>query len=681
MLSESAISRISEPPRFTPLSSPSPPAMESNPLILQQSPGAPLHPVSPERINQQKMNGSPVHPSELSPLRHKHARGNSEVQAKVAFLNGLSRGNSPAHSHPSSTTTAALQRAILGREEAEASLQATMDELAEANSRERRVSERLESLMEELHSLKERQAHERAVFEKEVRRARKEAFRAGSALVKAQEELKSSRGEIKSLREEVTCERDAKEKAKQEAFERAYALAGLTEELEVLREKARSAETDNHSDALQARAEEMRAETPKPRSPLMERNITEYTPTPRRLKPDQAVVPRQSTGRRSAINSQIASPRWGSPLKMNVSRRNSCKENEDPQQPNIDADLVEDLKENLEWEKRLRFKAEDMVHFLKMECQFRRCSCRIAEMQGAKYIHDTKWDKTNPVKEENAYLFSHRPTTFQETHPSNPSPVPQPPPADASSEMVRVESQPAEPVVAYCPDTGTFKAISPCAVKTEPPIRQQTISREPSPLPHESHFHQAPASLPAAPPSPEVEIEDPKPPELQAEPPVQGYRHSHTIAHPPPAALEPASSSRSFPRNLHIETAHFPAREQHADATIPTTTDPLRTTSTTTTVPIHSENYISNSNCPIPGTPITREEALAQIRARRGRAQTLKRSASANDAASQRSRSRPRLTNASSMTPMQGSRRVPATSSRPTSRVAKRDFSAPVGRY
>ncbi|EQL34456.1 hypothetical protein BDFG_03798 [Blastomyces dermatitidis ATCC 26199] len=634
---------------------------------FQASPGPVLHPVSPERINQQKMNGHPVHPAELSPLQHKHTRTNSDVQAKVAFLNQLSRASSPAPSHPSSTTTAALHRAILGREEAEASLQATLAELSEANSRERRVSERLESLMEELHALKERQTHERAVFEKEVRRARKEAFRAGSALVKAQEELKSSRVEIKTLREEVAGEREAKEKAKQEAFERAYALAGLTEEVEVLKEKIRSFETDNQSDILEARAEELRAETPNSRPPLAERDVAACAPTSLRLKSDRI----SSSPRKSGINYQAASPRLGSPLKMRVSRRNSCKENEDPKESSAHDELLGDLEQDLAFEKRRRLKAEEMVHFLKMECQFHRCSCRLAEMQGLRYIHDAEWDEMNPQKEE---------TVTNST--SSDQAAPQVTRISDSAPIVTAhrETQTTEPAVAFCPDTGTFKAVSssasPSNVDTESSVRLQKTVQELSPLPAGPQYNHT-SAFPLVPQTTEVEMEDPKPTDILTEPPVLA-QYPFQLVTQPATAFEPASSSRFFPRNLHVETTNSQEQMAPADATTPTM--PGSMTTTTTTIPLHSDDYSSRANCPIPGTPVTREEALAQIRARRGRAQTLKRSASANDAASRpSSRSRSRLAN-SSTTPTHGARRIPG-SSRPASRVAKRDFSAPIGRY
>ncbi|OJD26614.1 hypothetical protein ACJ73_01996 [Blastomyces percursus] len=664
MLSEGLNNRNSEPHRFSTSSSLMDPITK-----LQASPGPALHPVSPERINQQKMNGHPVHPSELSPLQHKHTRTDSDVQAKVAYLNQLSRASSPAPSHPSSTTTAALHRAILGREEAEASLQATLAELSEANSRERRVSERLESLMEELHALKQRQTHERAVFEKEVRRARKEAFRAGSALVKAQEELKTSRVEIKTLKEEVAGERDAKEKAKQEAFERAYALAGLTEEMEVLKEKTRSFETDNQSDILEARAEEMRAETPKSRPPLAERDVAACTPTSLQLKSDRI----SSSPRKSGINYQAASLRLGSPLKMSVSRCNSFKENEAPKESSARDELLENLEQDLAFEKRRRLKAEDMVHFLKMECQFHRCSCRLAEMQGLRYIHDAKWNEMNPENEAKVTnSMSSQQAAPQVTKLLDSAPI----------VIAHREMQTTEPAVAFCPDTGTFKAVSssasPSNIDTQSSIRQRKTGPELSPLPSRPQYNHTPASVQVS-QTMEIEMEDPKPTDMITEPSALAQNPFQPVTQPA-TALEPASAPRLFPRNLDVETTHFPTQMAPADATTPTMIGSMTTTTTTTTIPLHSEDYWSRAHCPVPGTPVTREEALAQIRARRGRAQTLKRSASANDAASRpSSRSRSRLANTST-TPIHGAKRIP-WSSRPASRVAKRDFSAPTGRY
>jgi hypothetical protein len=49
---------------------------------------------------------------------------------------------------------------------------------------------------------------------------------------------------------------------------------------------------------------------------------------------------------------------------------------------------LKSLQEELALERRLRMKAQDQVDFMKMECQFECCSCRIAERTGNRYVHD-----------------------------------------------------------------------------------------------------------------------------------------------------------------------------------------------------------------------------------------------------------------------------------------------------
>lgn len=115
------------------------------------SPGTPLFPVSPERVNRQALQQSPSLPSSLSdPFLGGHARAPSDVQGKVAQFNNLSKENAQRRRD----NEAALQRAILGREEAEGETRRLKEEhrllrkeIEEGRGRERRVGERLEALM------------------------------------------------------------------------------------------------------------------------------------------------------------------------------------------------------------------------------------------------------------------------------------------------------------------------------------------------------------------------------------------------------------------------------------------------------------------------------------------------------------------------------------------------------
>ncbi|WEW54797.1 hypothetical protein PRK78_000222 [Emydomyces testavorans] len=620
----------------------------STPVKIRQPTGSPLVPISPDRINQQKMTISPAKSLDTIQSPIKSGRGTSEVQAKVAFLNRLSSVTTPERpASYVSTTTAALQRAILGREEAESALQSTLAQLSEANARERRVSERLESLVEELHALKERQVHERAVFEKEVRKARKEAFRAGSALVKAQEELKYSRGEIKSLKDDVKLERDAKEKAKQEAFERAYALAGLTEELEVLKEKLRSSEAQNQSEILEAPAED-REESPSKSLVAPETAVMSTSPGSRGLKRGQPdSIDHRSPSRKRSLNNRgrLGSPKLGSPVKLSLDSKTGFTDEALELEANVnDTAIIEQLNDDLRWEKRMRRKAEDMLHFLKMECQFKRCSCRVAEHKGTRYIHDASWDKLCQETEQKAEQQEAMTDAMEGPFPPENLPSSLTPKTPPRIERGETEEQPDEPLVTFCPDTGTFRVI-PSPIKdiglNDGQIKNDASEhslRQNSPLPalipenandmQETEHLQVPGDpLQFSETQLSFEVEQHRP---LSQPPYSATAPTNHAFHPD------ISSITRQPSSSHTET---------------------QTITTTTIVPLHIETQPTpheSAFCPIPATPINREEALAQIRARRGRTQcALKRSASANDASTRSGVAR------TAITPIRGSRRIP----------------------
>lgn len=115
------------------------------------SPGTPLFPVSPERANRQHLPQSPSLPSNLiDPFTSHHVKAASDVQGKVAQFNNLGKEASQRRKD----NEAALQRAVLGREEAESETRRVKEESSvlrkeneEGRRRERRVGERLETLM------------------------------------------------------------------------------------------------------------------------------------------------------------------------------------------------------------------------------------------------------------------------------------------------------------------------------------------------------------------------------------------------------------------------------------------------------------------------------------------------------------------------------------------------------
>lgn len=647
------------------------------------SPTKILHPVSPERMNQQTIPASPSLPTDLLSLHHKNTKGVSEVQAKVAFLNSLSRGGSPLTHTQSAAHNAALQRAILGREEAESTLASVQEELSEAQSRERRISERLESLLEELHAAKERQAHERSIFEKEIRKARKEAFRASSTLVKLQEELKHSKSESKALKDEVAAERESKDKAKQEAFERAYALAGLTEELEMLKGKLRSMEAANQSKNMEVRAEIRREEFG--RISLVEGDLA-FLMTPRRPK-------RGAVGSVKSPASEIEADEVAEATPPKRQRLSECTTTAGPEETtseisasDANAEALEELRDELDLERRRRTEAEEMIHFLNIECQFQRCSCRIAESEGRRYIYDaeyfekfqkpqieaeaeaeakaaqqaeiqaraqqTQFKQTNPQPQSSHTPSVEPPATIRyQTEPvSKPKPKPgpelpvKPEPVEPPEKM----QMPEEPLVTFSPETGTFKTFPS-------PLRDNVLPRRTDSFP-----------------IPEMPI---------LKPSMKNWRNSAASSNYAPDSFsrseEPRDSQEVY---VTAETVH----SEHSDARLSVESRPSRrverdTFSTTKRIPLREafDARTSGSSGLIPDTPINREDALAQIAARRDRARSKQRSVSANEATG--CSAGPTAT-----TSGRGPRRMPnlRADGKPENDLAeRRDLSAPVRMY
>ncbi|EAW07321.1 uncharacterized protein ACLA_020280 [Aspergillus clavatus NRRL 1] len=597
---------------------------------ILSSPTKILNRLSPERMNQQFVPSSPSRASDLQ--QRKKTRGMSDVQARVAFLNNLSRGNSPANAAQPATSAsvaAALQRAILGREEAESALASVSAQLTEAQSRERRISERLESLLEELQSAKERQAHERSVFEKEIRKARKEAFRAGSALVKLQEDLKHARMEAKGLKEEVQFEREAKEQAKQEAFERAYALAGLTEELEVLKGRLRNVEANNHSDNLEAQAKKIHSESIG-RVSLVEGDLAFLTtPTPRRPK-----RPAEDSRISPFVKSTDQTPTQDTPPKrVRLSDVAPQQEDRNITLSSTRHEMIDDLEEALKQEKKLRLDAEDMIEFLRMECEFKRCSCRLAEEEEeAMHIHVSRLDNIE-VKDE------HEPTMEQDHQNShvvqsqelNQPDLPfSPLPKSQHTNNQRGDEQPEELLITFSPVTGTFKSVpSPARSPAKHPQSEALGAHQllGSPLGAQRFNPQG---------SPFESI-------MEAEDPIHAFA----------PGLEPS------PTHIQVPWDSPMPRYSMEDAQ---------------TTPGQSDGYLASHSVPLPGMSIDREQALAQIRARRGRTNTIKRSVSANEATL--------LSAGTGVTPARGAQRIPGVQNSAMridrDKGPRRDMSAPV---
>ena len=624
----------------------------ASPFKIPASPVTPLQQLSPDRINQQRIPASPTLPHQISNSDIKLPRQSIDVQSKVAFLNSLNQAGSPSRQQGLSTH-AALQRALLGREEAENALRHSNAQLAEAEVRQRKISERLESMMEDLQSVKERQAHERQVFEKEVRKARKDAFRAGSALVKMQEDLKESRAEVRNLKAENQHEKFEKEKSKQDAFERAYTLAGVVEEMEVLREKLRAMEAEREAELLEQRSsrkhgdveegevageekenvEEEEEEVVVVREQdkaedglLVEQQqqdeqihaaiLTEAQALQDLEVTDQNGQPRQNRFERISI-AELHSPEPGIRT-VNGSPMDHTKQLQQELQQDATTDLHEQLcavNAELEWEKKLRQRAEEMVHFLQMECQFEICACRVAERNGKKFVHDKDYHElalarsiegaeqsegcqppeelsrdidlmTNGMLQPEEDMFT---ISGQIQH--------------VNEQLIRDESHTSP---TRCSTQATSEAASPCGTDQSSASAMES-SRA-------GLFKLSPvdsASSPTILSAEDMTYQSPIRTMLRPKP---TYSAPRTDVPTSPPARSPSASP--YPLTPGFKTP----QRQGLRA--------LQAQTTTMMVPLKDNDDVFCPAPGTPGTPVSREAALAQIRARRDRARSVAMSSS-----------------------------------------------------
>ncbi|KAK5047237.1 hypothetical protein LTR84_006759 [Exophiala bonariae] len=414
-----------------PLSSPN-----NNPL---RCPPAPLNQLSPERMNQQRIPQSPSLHSYLVENDRPRTRDSmtSEVQSKVAFLNSLSTQSSPTraprgekppvlipaaaltsgvhgnawpntstnnnNSNHNGNSNGALQRAVMGYEEAQASL-ATLsaeldrckEELASRKKRERVIAQRVEMLLEELQADKDKRARDQESYTKEIKRCRKETYRAELALVELREELKEVRSELKKSNGEVQHEKHEKDKSRQEAFERAYALAGVLEEMEQVKDRLKATEKERDAaveEARSAQAEKTALESA--RSQELTAALNEQPDRSSKWLGDyegRSVADPAIIFEESRPNQQLQSFTALNPTFESIKLRLDFYDKQMEGEETTAEEEIEFLKQELKWAERQHKEDEDLIHFMHMQCQFQACPCRIAESNGDRFVHDQVYD-------------------------------------------------------------------------------------------------------------------------------------------------------------------------------------------------------------------------------------------------------------------------------------------------
>lgn len=372
--------------------------MEPPPLKPPATPGMPLFPLSPERVNgtrppyDGKVPQSPSLPEFMkggidpsvflnngtsTPPRHSRNNSEAHVGSMVARFDSLSIKDYKQRDE------VAIKRVEMAREMAELErdrlkgelkesqeevrklkeeARKTKKELEDVRERERKVVKRLDVVMEELARAKENHNLAVGIYEKEIRRTKKEAFKSGSGMVKLQEELKAARATLNVVKSNLETEKAKSSRKEQDIFTAQYQLVGLQEEMQKTQERMKVIEEER--DAL--------------KTSLKEEEIA------RIAAEGQIALPTDEEDE-DLLASPMKSPRKPTPAD------GEDKENVMPKRKGQQAELKA-IQEELLIERQLRERAEEQVDFMKMECQFRCCSCRLAESQGTDYVHDNTFD-------------------------------------------------------------------------------------------------------------------------------------------------------------------------------------------------------------------------------------------------------------------------------------------------
>ncbi|CAO2652509.1 Nn.00g007920.m01.CDS01 [Neocucurbitaria sp. VM-36] len=393
-----------------------------SPSKLAMSPGMPIFPVSPERVaGTRPLYGEPVQMSPsapnlrtLSPLRNSHRRNDSDVSVQglaVMFENLEVKDSKEAAKRFKDALEKEKARNTerLNKIEKEHARKEKEHELA-LSRRDVRIDE-LQSKLEEAEQRneagvtkaqyeKERKAHKANVaqwekvfkqnedkwrstqakltesdvhgqayeqkyreYKKKWMESNKENLRSSGMIPTLQTKIQGLQRNVQRAESDVKFKTEEAAKYQNQVYSLQIELEGvnarLGEEIQTLKDRLRLIEGERDALKTSLKEEEVMRVAAEGHIPLPATGIDEDV----------------------EFGSPVRSPR----KQHTFPRVDDDKENVSPKKGMVELRF---LQQELATEKRLRERAQDQIDFMKMECQFQCCSCRIAESKGKKYVHD-----------------------------------------------------------------------------------------------------------------------------------------------------------------------------------------------------------------------------------------------------------------------------------------------------
>lgn len=218
-------------------------------------------------------------------------------------------------------------------------------------------------LQESYGRAKETYSHTQAIWEKEIRRARKETFKSQSSILKLQEELKSARVATRSSEECLEREKELSRAREQEAFAARYQLAELQQELDTAQERILFLEEERDAFKAAAQSEEIARIAAEGRLPL----------PPEDPKSEFASPRKSLQGRESLSTFEIVS--------------SAATEAE-----------IEELTRLWQWEKQRADRTQDHLEFIQTELQLRPTKPKSPSPPRRSMTSSVRKERTGPIE-------------------------------------------------------------------------------------------------------------------------------------------------------------------------------------------------------------------------------------------------------------------------------------------
>lgn len=374
---------------------------------------------------------------------------------------------------------------------------------------------------EEFNRHRETSGSQISVYEKEVRKAKKEAFKSSSAVLKLQEDLKSMRNTLRVAQANLDMEKRKVQQREQETFDAQYQLVAVQEELEKLRTHMKAIEEER--DAL--------------KTSLHKEEVA-------RIAAEGMIALPPS----SHDDDELMSSPKKSPKKYDSEALSDDKENAGV----VTKKMMDTrrMQQELAIERRRREHAEEVTEFLRMECQFNCCNCRTSTLHGTLSLSNAFNEAMDKIKSTMREVFGQ---ASQEEA------------ADVEMEM----EQAPEPVAENFERSMTLQHESPEEAIEDDAEPETPKAPHPTPMEPEEDVALAESTtkVPLAPSSPQTPA--------QAQPPTpyrqQGSVRTITTTTTVPMHFTPAKPSPSDHSHHHQNNHHYNLHQDSDAEHIPPT--------------------------------------------------------------------------------------------------------------